>query len=100
MTDNAFAYTRSQAFRSAITDLGICRLTTRPSRPRVNGKAACFSHTALREWLYGKPYASSAERATDMPARLHWCNHHRPRHTCRNPASRLNNLLSNNNVAR
>jgi len=43
-------------------------LTTRPYRPRTNGKAEPFIQTALREWLYDKPYASSAERASDMPA--------------------------------
>jgi transposase InsO family protein len=53
-------------------------LTTRPYRLRTNGKAERFIQTALREWLYGKPYLSSAHRATDMPAWLHWYNHHRP----------------------
>ena len=42
------------------------------------GKAERFIQTALREWLYGRPYATSAARATDMPAWLHWYNHHRP----------------------
>jgi transposase InsO family protein len=98
MTDNAFAYTKSAAFQAAIADLGARHLTTRPYRPRTNGKAERFIQTALREWLYGKPYASSAERANDMPAWLHWYNHHRPHAGIRatTPASRLNNLLDNN----
>ena len=98
MTDNAFAYTRSQAFKAALAELGARHLTTRPYRPRTNGKAERFIQTALREWLYGRPYASSAARATDMPAWLHWYNHHRPHagiHAA-TPASRLNNLLGNN----
>jgi transposase InsO family protein len=98
MTDNAFAYTKSGAFQATITALGARHLTTRPYRPRTNGKAERFIQTALREWLYGKPYVSSAARATDMPAWLHWYNHHRPHAGIRaaTPASRLNNLLGNN----
>jgi len=97
MTDNAFAYTQSAAFQAVIADLGARHLTTRPYRPRTNGKAERFIQTALREWLYGKPYASSAARATAMPAWLHWYNHHRPHTGIRaaTPASRLNNLLGN-----
>jgi len=98
MTDNAFAYTKSAAFHAAVADLGARHLTTRPYRPRTNGKAERFIQTALREWLYSRPYASSAARATDMPAWLHWYNHHRPHAGIRatTPASRLNNLLDIN----
>jgi transposase InsO family protein len=98
MTDNAFAYTQSRAFRATLAELGARHLTTRPYCPRTNGKAERFIQTALREWLYGRPYATSATRATDMPAWLHWYNHHRPHagiHAT-TPASRLNNLLGNN----
>jgi transposase InsO family protein len=98
MTDNAFAYTRSQAFKAALAELGVRHLTTRPYTPRTNGKAERFIQTALREWLYAKPYASSAARVFDMPAWLHWYNHHRPHagiHAATS-ASRLNNLLGNN----
>jgi transposase InsO family protein len=99
MTDNAFAYTKSRLFEAALAKLGARHLTTRPYRPRTNGKAERFIQTALREWLYGKPYASSAHRATDMPAWLHWYNHHRPHAgiNASTPASRLNNLLGNDN---
>ena len=98
MTDNAFAYTKSRRFRATMTKLGARHLTTRPYRPRTNGKAERFIQTALREWLYGRPYPSSADRATAMPAWLHWYNHHRPHAgiNAATPASRLNNLLGNN----
>jgi transposase InsO family protein len=98
MTDNAFAYTKSRRFRAAMAKLGARHLTTKPYRPRTNGKAERFIQTALREWLYAKPYASSAARAHDRSAWLHWYNHHRP-HAGINaltPAARLNNLLGNN----
>jgi len=98
MTDNALAYTHSAAFQAVIANLGARHLTTQPYQPRTNGKAERFIQTALREWLYGKPYASSTERLRDMPAWLHWYNHHRPHAGIRaaTPASRLNNLLGNN----
>jgi transposase InsO family protein len=97
MTDNAFAYTQCRLFKTALARLGARHLTTRPYRPRTNGKAERFIQTALREWLYRKPYLSSALRATDMPAWLHWYNHHRPHASllASTPAARLNNLLGN-----
>ena len=102
MTDNAFAYTMSQAFQAALAELGARHITTRPYTPRTNGKAERFIQTALREWLYARPYGSSAARATDMPAWLHWYNHHRPHagiHAA-TPASRLNNLLETTSSSR
>ena len=99
MTDNAFAYTHSRAFRNVLAQIAARHITTRPYRPRTNGKAERFIQTALREWLYAKPYASSAARSSDMPSWLHWYNHHRP-HTgisAATPAARLNNLLGNDN---
>ena len=99
MSDNAFAYTRSRAFKAVLADLGARHLTTRPYRPCTNGKAERFIQTALREWLYGRPYPSSAARAAGMPAWLHWYNHHRPHAgiNATTPANRLNNLLGNDN---
>jgi transposase InsO family protein len=98
MTDNAFAYTQSRLFKAVIAGLGARHLTTRPYTPRTNGKAERFIQTCLREWLYAAAYPSSAHRACDMPAWLHWYNHHRPHagiHAL-TPATRLNNLLGNN----
>jgi transposase InsO family protein len=97
MTDNAFAYTHSNAFRTVLAQFGARHIKTRPYRPRTNGKAERFIQTALREWLYAKPYASSAERTSDMPGWLHWYNHHRPHVGIKaaTPAHRLNNLLGN-----
>ena len=97
MTDNAFAYTNSRAFQAVLSDIGVRHITTRPYRPRTNGKAERFIQTALREWLYANAYARSAERAADMPAWLHWYNHHRPHSALKAvpPAKRLNNVLGN-----
>ena len=97
MTDNAFSYTKSRAYKAALTQIRARHITTRPYRPRTNGKAERFIQTALREWLYAKPYQQSADRAADMSPWLHWYNHHRPHSALRAipPASRLNNVLGN-----
>jgi transposase InsO family protein len=97
MTDNAFSYTKSRAFKAVLAQIGARHITTKPYRPRTNGKAERFIQTALREWLYAKSYQQSAERAADMPAWLHWYNHHRPHSALRAipPAVRLNNVLGN-----
>jgi transposase InsO family protein len=99
MTDNAFAYTNSRAFKATLASIGARHITTRPYRPRTNGKAERFIQTALREWLYANAYTQSAKRAADMPAWIHWYNHHRPHAALKAlpPASRLNNLFGNDN---
>ena len=97
MTDNAWAYTHTRAFKDALQARGARHLTTRPYRPRTNGKAERFIQTALREWLYAKAYPSSQQRTDDMSPWLHWYNHHR-NHAGINaltPVQRLNNLLGN-----
>jgi transposase InsO family protein len=95
----AFPYAKGHAFKASLREIGTRHLTTRPPyRLRTNGRAERLIRTALREWLYGRPHASSAARATDMPAWLHWYNHRRPKTSIRSltPAARLSNLLGNN----
>jgi transposase InsO family protein len=96
MTDNGSAY-RSHAFRRACAAAGLRHLRTRPYTPRTNGKAERFIQTALREWAYARPYASSSERRQAIDAWLHHYNHHRPHAgiNATTPAARLNNLLGN-----
>ena len=77
MTDNGSAY-RSHAFRRACAAAGLRHLRTRPYTPRTNGKAERFIQTALREWAYARPYASSSERSHAIDPWLHHYNHHRP----------------------
>jgi transposase InsO family protein len=97
MTDNAFAYTNSRLFKATLASIGARHITTRPYRPRTNGKAERFIQTALREWLYARAYPQASDRAADMPGWLHWYNHHRPHSAlkARPPAFRLNNVLGN-----
>ena len=77
MTDNGSAY-RSHAFRRACAAAGLRHLRTRPYTPRTNGKAERFIQTALREWAYARPYASSSQRTQAIAPWLHHYNHHRP----------------------
>ncbi len=47
MTDNAWAYTKGRAFRELLARHGIRHLTTKPYRPRTNGKV-CVSRSGCR----------------------------------------------------
>jgi transposase InsO family protein len=91
MTDNAWAY-RGRDYRAA---LGARRQTrTRPYRPQTNGKAERFIGTLLREWAYGRSYATNAARLAALPAFVEFYNHRRP-HTALgglSPAAVVNNV--------
>jgi transposase len=49
MTDNAFAYVRNRSLRELLARRGIRHLTTKPYRPRTNGKVERFHQTMARE---------------------------------------------------
>jgi transposase InsO family protein len=77
MTDNAKAYT-GQAVRAECTTHRIRHLRTRPYRPQTNGKAERFIQTALRRWVYKRPYRTSAHRNAALPDFLDSYNLERP----------------------
>jgi len=94
MTDNAWVYTKSRDVRRLLARRHIRHLTTKPYRPRTNGKVERFHQTMAREWAYGLLYNSHRERATALP---HWLNHYnttRPHSSLgdRPPISRVHNL--------
>ena len=94
MTDNAWAYARSRLFRQLLAQRAIRHLTTKPYRPRTNGKVERFHQTMAREWGYGLVYQSHRHRAQALP---HWIDHynqHRPHSSLgdRPPISRVHNL--------
>ncbi len=100
MTDNAFAYRHSAAWRQALADLGAQPRRIRPYRPQTNGKAERFNRTLLEEWAYARPFTSSSDRAEALPGWLHTYNHHRT-HTAlegQPPISRIpvNDLAGHN----
>jgi transposase InsO family protein len=94
MTDNAWAYTRSRAFRQLLAEREIKHLTTKPYRPRTNGKVERFHQTMAREWAYGLVYRSHEERARALPHWLDHYNQHRPHSSLgdRPPISRVHNV--------
>jgi len=96
MTDNGSAY-RSKRFAAALRQAGARHVRTRPYTPRTNGKAERFIQTSLREWAYGRPYASSEERAQAIQPWTNAYNLKRPHSAIAGltPWQRLNNLLGN-----
>jgi transposase InsO family protein len=93
MSDNGACY-RSVVHASACRELGLRHLRTQPYRPRTNGKAERFIQTMLREWAYGRLYATSAERINALPLWLDRYNWRRPHGSLghRPPGSRLTNV--------
>jgi transposase InsO family protein len=94
MTDNALSYLRNRSLRELLTARGIRHLTTKPYRPRTNGKVERFHQTMAREWAYGVRYRSHRHRAAALP---HWLDHyntHRPHSSLDGlpPISRVHNL--------
>lgn len=79
LTDNGKAF-RSGLFAATCLELGISQKFTRAYRPQTNGKAERFIQSALREWAYGHPYATSAQRSDCLPAWNHFYNWHRQHH--------------------
>lgn len=98
MTDNGSAY-RSRVHAEACARLRLRHLTTRPYRPRTNGKAERFIRTLLAGWAYARLYGSSAERTGLLSAWLDHYNWRRPHGSLghRPPGARLREP---NNLAR
>lgn len=95
MTDNAWAYRHSAAWRAALADLQASATFIRPYRPQTNGKAERFNRTLLEEWGYREPFDSSAQRAAALPDFLHTYNHHRT-HTALGGHPPISRLAVNN----
>ncbi|MFG3098912.1 integrase core domain-containing protein, partial [Streptomyces sp. NPDC048182] len=93
LTDNAWPYRKSFAWRQTLDDLGATGKLTRAYRPQTNGKVERFNRTLLDEWAYLRPYTSNTERTDALTHFLHTYNHHRG-HTAlggKPPISRVNN---------
>jgi transposase InsO family protein len=94
MSDNAWSYTLNRSLRELLAERGIRHLTTRPHRPRTNGKVERFIQTLEREWAYGLVYASSKHRRQALPYWLDHYNRSRPHSSLgsRPPISRVRNV--------
>lgn len=94
MTDNAWVYVKSRELRRLLNQHEIRHLTTKPYRPRTNGKVERFHQTMAREWAYGLVYSSHHQRTAALP---HWLNHYnttRPHSALAGqpPTSRVHNV--------
>ena len=97
LTDNAFSYTKSAAFKQAI---GHARhITTPPYTPRWNGKVERFIRTLKTEWAYAHHWPSSEQRSRALRSFLRYYNRRRPHSSIgdRPPISRVHNLHGQNN---
>jgi transposase InsO family protein len=94
MSDNGSPYV-SKHHAIACRELGVRHLRTQPYRPRTNGKAERFIQTMLREWAYGRIYATNAERTRALPLWLDRYNWRRPHGSLGHqpPGSRLTNVV-------
>jgi transposase InsO family protein len=94
MTDNAFAYAKNRSLRELLAVHQVRHLTTKPYRPRTNGKVERFHQTMAREWAYGLAYRTHHDRTAALP---HWLDHYnttRPHSSLgdRPPISRVHNV--------
>ncbi len=93
LTDNAAIF-RTQQARLAYEEHGCAHKTTRPYRPRTNGKAERFIQTLLREWAYATTYQNSDERNWRLVEYVYRYNLERKHSALQNkpPASRIPHL--------
>jgi transposase InsO family protein len=78
MSDNAFAYRNSRAFRSVLAASGARHILTPPYTPRWNGKVERFIQTLKREWAYAHSWPNSVERTRALASFLRYYNRRRP----------------------
>jgi len=74
ISDNAFAYRHSAAFRDVIDTHGIIQKFIRPHCPWTNGKVERLNRTLATEWAYAQTWTSNAARAAALPAWLDYYN--------------------------
>ena len=94
MSDNAWSYTKNRTLRELLQRHQVRHLTTKPYRPRTNGKVERFIQTLEREWAYGLVYASSEHRRQALPYWLDHYNRSRPHSSLKGhpPISRVRNV--------
>ena len=97
MTDNAWAYRKSLAWKAVLADLGATGKLTRAYRPQTNGKVERFHRILLEEWAYIRPWTSDRQRTTAYSGFIHFYNHHRTHGALgwSTPAACLNTLRDN-----
>lgn len=93
ISDNAFAYRHSAAFRAVIDAHGITQKFIKPHCPWTNGKVERLNRTLATEWAYARPWTSNDDRRAGLTA---WLDHYNlDRHHLgiggKTPIDRINN---------
>lgn len=93
ISDNAFAYRHSTAFRDVIDAHGITQKFIRPHCPWTNGKVERLNRTLAAEWAYARPWTSNDDRRAALTA---WLDHYNLDRTHlgiggKTPIDRINN---------
>ncbi|MFZ7089433.1 IS481 family transposase [Curtobacterium sp. RRHDQ10] len=73
ISDNAFAYRHSTAFKDAVAALGAKQKFIKPHCPWQNGKVERFNRTLATEWAYRQPFTSNRARADALAP---WIEHY------------------------
>jgi len=73
ISDNAFAYRHSTAFKNAVAVLGAKQKFIKPHCPWQNGKVERFNRTLAAEWAYRQPFTSNQARADALAP---WIEHY------------------------
>jgi transposase InsO family protein len=94
MSDNAFAYRNSRAFKGVLRANAARHILTPPYTPRWNGKVERFIQTLKREWAYAHAWPDSAHRTRALASFLRYYNRRRPHSSLgdRPPISRVHNV--------
>jgi transposase InsO family protein len=74
ISDNAFAYRHSVAFRTVIDTHGIKHKFIKPHCPWTNGKVERLNRTLATEWAYSRPWISNSDRAAGLRTWLDYYN--------------------------
>lgn len=77
LSDNAFAYRNSIAFKQAVADIGAEQRFIKPHCPWTNGKVERLNRTLQSEWAYKQIFTSNTERAAALEPWLNYYNNER-----------------------
>ena len=93
ISDNAFAYRHSAAFKAVIDTHAIKQRFIKPHCPWTNGKVERLNRTLATEWAYARPWSSNDDRKAGLTT---WLDHYNlDRHHLgiggKTPIDRINN---------
>jgi transposase InsO family protein len=73
ISDNAFAYRNSAAFKAAVAQIGAEQRFIKPHCPWTNGKVERLNRTLATEWAYREMFTSNQARHDALEP---WLNHY------------------------